>query len=226
MITAEYEQQQKDKASGCYKELASMEIYYEDLPKYTEYETLEEILPCWYYNMPGDSELLCICKRELLSLLYDISSAYKAARKTFIYYKMLIDTVKEGYIAFDKDYHYSTVEDVINTCKERDKEKKKGLCVAKEIPTFEKAYKLGVREWMQAANEKCDNRLIFWEKLVERRYLRAKLEIIFGEEQLKKLEEAIKEDREKVKKEMQEAIFENKDFCYYKSREHFIDYLR
>ncbi|WP_375706847.1 hypothetical protein [Bartonella sp. AA126HLJHH] len=41
MITAEYEQQQKDKASGLYRDLASLEIYFEDIPKYTEYETLK-----------------------------------------------------------------------------------------------------------------------------------------------------------------------------------------
>ncbi|CAK02402.1 hypothetical protein [Bartonella tribocorum] len=226
MLKAEYEQQQKDKASGCYEELASMEIYYKDLPKYTEYETLEEILPCWYYNMPGDSELLCIYKRELLSLLYDISSDYKKARETFIYYKQLIDTVKEGYMAFDENCRYSTVRYEIDTCKERDKEKKKGLRIAKETPTFEKAYKLGAREWMKVSNKKCDNQWIFWKMLVEIGNSQEKLKIIFGDEKVKKLEEVIKEDQQQVASKMQAAVFENKDFCYYKSRGHYIDYLK
>lgn len=225
MITAEYEQQQKNKASGLYEDLASMKIYYADLPKYTEYETLEEILSCRYYNMPGKSELLCICKRELLSLLHDISSAYKAARKTFIYYKKLIDTVREGYIAFDKDCCYSTVEEAMNVCRKKDKEKKKGLRVAKETPTFEKAYKLGAKEWMKAANEKCDNRLIFWEMLVEIEWLQKKLKIIFGDEKVKALKEAIQKDKEQFDNEIQAAIFEDKKFCYYKSRAYFIGYL-
>ncbi|WP_375679908.1 hypothetical protein [Bartonella sp. AP7XZML] len=123
MITAEYEQQQKDKASGLYRDLASLEIYFEDIPKYTEYETLKKL--GGFGSMPGDSSVLCICKRELLSLLYDVSSDYKAARETFIYYKMLIDTVKEGYIAFDKSCCYSTVERAMEVCKEREIKKRK-----------------------------------------------------------------------------------------------------
>ncbi|GAA4657435.1 hypothetical protein [Bartonella pachyuromydis] len=135
MITAEYEQQQKDKASGHYKELASMEIYFEDIPKYTEYETLEKILR-GFGSLPCSG--LCICKKVLLSLLYDISSDYKAARETFIYYKMLIDTVKEGYIAFDEDCCYSTVEWAMQVCRKRDKEEKKALVFLKRCQHLKK----------------------------------------------------------------------------------------
>ncbi|EJF87666.1 hypothetical protein [Bartonella rattimassiliensis] len=225
MITAEYKQQLQEKASGHYDELAAMEIYFEDIPKYTEYEMLEEILSFRYFHMPGDVELLCVCKRALLLLLYDISNAYKAARKTFIYYKQLIDTVKEGYMAFDKDCHYSTARDAINTCKEKDKEKKKGLCVAKGTPTFEKAYKLGVKEWMKVANKKCDNRLIFWERLIEGGCLRAKLDIIFGDEKVKKLEEAINKNKKQFENKVQEAVLANNYLNYNESYAHLIQYL-
>ncbi|WP_375643254.1 MULTISPECIES: hypothetical protein [unclassified Bartonella] len=203
MITAEYEQQQKDKASGLYRDLASLEIYFEDIPKYTEYETLKKL--GGFGSMPGDSSVLCICKRELLSLLYDVSSDYKAARETFIYYKMLIDTVKEGYIAFDKSCCYSTVERAMEVCKERDKEEKKDLVLDEKIPTFEEAYKLGVKEWMKSSNEKCDNRLIFWEKLTTQ----TKLQVIFGDEKVKVLEEAIDKNKEQFENEIQAAVLAN-----------------
>ncbi|UNF46849.1 hypothetical protein [Bartonella krasnovii] len=203
MIAAEYEQQQKDKASGHYKELASMEIYFEDIPKYTEYETLEKILR-GFGSLPCSG--LCICKKVLLSLLYDISSDYKAARETFIYYKMLIDTVKEGYIAFDKDCSYFTVEEAMKVCRKRDKEEKKDLSISEKTPTFEEAYKLGVKEWMKVSNEKCDNRLIFWKKLVTQ----TKLEIIFGDEKVQALREAIDKEQERFENEIQSAILANK----------------
>ncbi|WP_375658036.1 hypothetical protein [Bartonella sp. CL436QHHD] len=225
MITAEYEQQLQDKASGYYEELKSLEIYYEDIPKYTEYETLEEILSCWYLSLPRDAELLCICKRELLALLYDISSAYKAARKTFIYYKQLIDTVKEGYMAFDKDCRYSTVRNDIDVCREKDKEKKKGLRIAKETPTYEKAYKLGVIEWMKWSSKKCDNQWIFWKMLVKIGNSKEKLKIIFGDEKVNALEEAIKKDQEQFVSEFQEAILENKNVHFYKSHAYLIHTL-
>ncbi|WP_246054693.1 hypothetical protein [Bartonella massiliensis] len=82
--------------------------------------------------------------------MYDVSSAYKVAGKTFIYYKMLIETVKEGAIAFNEDCRYSTVERVMKVCRKRDKQKKKDFSISEEMPTFEEAYKLGVKEWMRA----------------------------------------------------------------------------
>ncbi|WP_273783375.1 hypothetical protein [Bartonella sp. AU15XJBT] len=221
MLKAEYEQQLQDKASGLYRDLASMEIWFEDIPKYTEYETLKKILQ-GFGTMPGDCDVLCVCKRELLSLLYDISSDYKAARETFIYYKMLIDTVKEGYMAFDKDCRYSTVEKAMKACRKRDKEEKKDLVVLNEkIPTFEEAYKLGIKEWMKSSNEKCDNRLIFWEQLTRQ----TKLKAIFGEERVKKLEEAIEKDQKQFENEIQEAILENKNVHFHKSHAYLIQYL-
>ncbi|WP_273718751.1 MULTISPECIES: hypothetical protein [Bartonella] len=221
MLKAEYEQQLQDKASGLYRDLASMEIWFEDIPKYTEYETLKKILQ-GFGTMPGDCDVLCVCKRELLSLLYDISSDYKAARETFIYYKMLIDTVKEGYMAFDKDCRYSTVEKAMKACRKRDKEEKKDLVVLNEkIPTFEEAYKLGIKEWMKSSNEKCDNRLIFWEQLTRQ----TKLKAIFGEERVKKLEEAIEKDQKQFVNEIQEAILENKNVHFHKSHAYLIQYL-
>ncbi|WP_254492503.1 hypothetical protein [Bartonella sp. B1099] len=207
MITAKYEQQQKDKASGHYKELASMAIYFEDIPKYTEYETLEKILR-GFGSLPGRG--LCICKKVLLSLLYDISSDYKAARETFIYYKMLIDTVKEGYIAFDKDCCYSTVEEAMKVCRKRDKEEKKDLSISEEMPTFEEAYKLGVKEWMKGASKKCDDRLIFWKELVTIGNSKEKLKIIFGDEKVQALREAVDKEQERFENEVQSAILANK----------------
>ncbi|WP_375655771.1 MULTISPECIES: hypothetical protein [unclassified Bartonella] len=225
MITAEYEQQLQEKASGYYEELKSLEIYYEDIPKYTEYETLEEILSRWYLSLPGDAELLCICKRELLALLYDISSDYKAARETFIYYKQLIDTVKEGYMAFDKDCCYSAVRNDIDVCREKDKEKKKGLRIAKETPKFEKAYKLGVIKWMKWSSKKCDNQWIFWEMLVKIGNSKEKLKIIFGDEKVNALEEAIEKDKEQLASEVQKAILENKNVHFHKSHAYLIHTL-
>ncbi|WP_273782626.1 hypothetical protein [Bartonella sp. ML69XJBT] len=225
MITAEYEQQQKDKASGCYDDLASRGIYYQDLPKYTEYETLEKILPYWYH-MLGDSEMLYVCKKGLLSLLYDISSDYKAARETFIYYKMLIDTVKEGYIAFDKGCFYSTVEWAIQVYRKRDKEEKKGLSISEEMPTFEEAYKLGAEAWMRSSNETCDNRMIFWEMLITIENSKKKLKIIFGDKKVQALQAAIDKEKKRFKNEIQSAILANKYLNYDQSCEHFISYLK
>ncbi|WP_019222805.1 hypothetical protein [Bartonella rattaustraliani] len=226
MITAEYEQQQKDKASGHYEELASQEIYFKDIPKYTEHETLEEVLSyLGPYSMPHEARLLCICKERLLLLLYDISSDYKAARETFIYYKQLIDTVKEGYMAFDQDYRYLMVRSDINACRKKDNEKKKGGHIDEETPTFEKAYKLGVIEWMKWSSKKCNNQLIFWEELFEIGNSKEKLKIIFGDEKVNALEEAIQKDREQFANKFQEAILENKNVHYYESRAYLIQYL-
>ncbi|WP_208440051.1 hypothetical protein [Bartonella raoultii] len=205
MITAEYEQYQKDKALGRYKNDVSLEIYFEDIPKYTEYETLGKALE-GFGCRPSEWTRLCICKKALLSLLYDISSDYKAARETFIYYKMLIDTVKEGYIALDEDCSYSTVEWAMQVCRKRDQEEKKDLSISEEMPTFEEAYKLGAREWMRASNEKCDNRLIFWEELIKQ----TKLEIIFGAKKVQALQEAVDKEQERFESEIQSAILANK----------------
>lgn len=230
MIRAKYEQQQKDKALQRGEELKA-EIGFEDMsedtkeyisediavsmfeyidiekdkPKYTEYEMLETIERCGCF-LSHNYRLLCICKKGLLSFLYDISSDYKAARETFIYYKMLIDTVKEGYIAFDEGCCYSTVEEAMKVCRKRDKEEKKDLSISEEMPTFEEAYKLGVKEWMKVSNEKCDNRLIFWKELVTQ----TKLEIIFGDEKVQALREAIDKEQERFENEIQSAILANK----------------
>ncbi len=118
---------------------------------------------------------------------------------------MLIDTVKEGYIAFDKSCCYSTVERAMEVCKERDKEEKKDLVLDEKIPTFEEAYKLGVKEWMKSSNEKCDNRLIFWEKLTTQ----TKLQVIFGDEKVNALEEAIDKNKEQFENEIQAAVLAN-----------------
>ncbi|UNF40344.1 hypothetical protein MNL09_07910 [Bartonella krasnovii] len=145
-------------------------------------------------------------KSYILSLLYHISYSYKVAITTFIYYKMLINTVKQGYLAFDKDCSYSMVEEAMKVCRKRDKEEKKDLSISEEIPTFEEAYKLGVKEWMKVSNEKCDNRLIFWKELVTQ----TKLEIIFGDEKVQALREAIDKEQERFENEIQSAILANK----------------
>ncbi|UNE54022.1 hypothetical protein [Bartonella machadoae] len=227
MITALYEKQQEGKASGLYRDLASLDIYFKDIPQYTEYETLKKILGnVFSCMMPDNCESLCLCKKALLSLLYDISSDYKAAREIFIHYKMLIDAVKEGYLSFDKDCYYSTVQSKIYECKVKDKEEKKGLCIDQKTPTFEEAYKLGVKEWMRDASEKCDNRLVFWEMLVRIDNSRDKLRTIFGDEKVKTLEEAIKKEQEKLTSKMNAAIWENEDFHYNESYEYLIGYLQ
>ncbi|WP_330168252.1 hypothetical protein [Bartonella grahamii] len=129
--------------------------------------------------------------------------------------------MKKGYVVFDKGCHYFTVRDVINTCKENDTNRAKDLSIAEGNPTFEKVYKLGVREWIQAANKKCDNRLIFLGKLTTQ----TKLQVIFGNEKIKVLEEAVEKDKEQVASEMQKEISENRDFHYYKCRRYLINYL-
>ncbi|WP_234924822.1 hypothetical protein [Bartonella vinsonii] len=225
MIMALYEQQQKDKASGRYKELAAMEIYWSDISKNTEYDEILKILKFWYHLLP-DYEALLYCKIGLLELLYDVSSDYKRARGIFIYYKRLIETVKEGYVFFNKGCTISTVVTAINECKKRDKEKKEGLRIAKETPTFEEAYKLGVKEWMKGANKICDNRLFFWEMLMRIDLSREDLKLIFGDEKVEALEKAIKKEQEQFKTEMQEAILGNQEFHYNKSYAHLIEYLQ
>ncbi|GAA5111287.1 hypothetical protein GCM10023261_15430 [Bartonella jaculi] len=242
MITAEYEEQQKDKALQRGEELKA-EIGFEDMseditvsmfeyidiekdrPKYTEYEMLESIEVCGRF-LSCNYRLLCLCKKGLLSLLYDISSDYKAARETFIYYKKLIDTVKEGYIAFDKDCCYSTVEWAMKVCRKKDKEEKKDLSISEEMPTFEKAYKLGVKEWMKVSNEKCDNRLIFWEKLITIGNSKEKLKIIFANKKVQALQEAVDKEKEQLENEIQSAILANKYLNYNQSREYLIQYLQ
>ncbi|EJF82733.1 hypothetical protein MCU_01328 [Bartonella elizabethae Re6043vi] len=209
MITAEYEQYQKDKALGRYKNIVSLEIYFEDIPKYTEYETLGKVLE-GFGCRPSEWKRLCICKKVLLSFLYDVSSDYKAARKTFIYYKMLIDTVKEGYIAFDEDCRYSTVEGAMKVCRKKDKEEKKDLSISDEMPTFEEAYKLGAKEWMKGASKRCDDRLIFWEELITIGNSKEKLKIIFGDKKVQALREAVDKEQERFENEIQSAILANK----------------
>lgn len=224
MIIALYEQQQEEKTTEVYKELAQREIYWDDISKYTEYEEIEKILKFPYHLYPN-YELLLSLKRALLSLLYDISDTYKAARNTFIYYKRLIDTVKKGYMAFDKDCRYSTVRNDIDACRKKDKERKKGLRIAKETPTFEKAYKLGVIEWMKVSNKKCDNQCIFWKMLVEINNSKEKLQIIFGGEKVKALEEAIDKNKKQFENEIQEAVLANNYLKYNKSYAYLINTL-
>ncbi|WP_273759240.1 hypothetical protein [Bartonella sp. ML70XJBT.G] len=246
MITAEYEQQQKDKVLQRGEELKA-EIGFEnmpediegymseyikvsmfeyidierDKPKYTEYEMLESIDRCGRF-LSHNYRLLCICKKGLLSFLYDVSSDYKAARETFIYYKMLIDTVKEGYIAFDEDCRCATVERAMKVCRKKDKEEKKDLSISEKTPTFEEAYKLGVEAWMRSSNETCDNRLIFWEELITQ----TKLEVIFGDKKVQALQEAIDKERERFENEIQSAILANKYLNYNKSYAYLASTLR
>ncbi|WP_375657472.1 hypothetical protein [Bartonella sp. CL32QHWL-1] len=225
MITAECKQHQKENSTGEDKKKKFTDTLWDNISISTEHEEIEEMLKL-SESWSGECILLLYCKKKVLLLLCDFSSDYKAARETFIYYKKLIKTVKKGYVAFDNGCHSVTVRDVINTCKENDTNRAKDLSIAEGNPTFEKVYKLGAREWIKAANETCDNRLIFWEKLVEEKKLKEKLKIIFGNEKIKALKEVVEKDKEQLASEMQKAILENKDFCYYKSREYFIDYLR
>ncbi|PIT69179.1 hypothetical protein [Bartonella tribocorum] len=191
----------------------------------TEYEEIEKMFND-RNSLSNQCALLLYCKKDVLSLLYDISSDYKTARETFIYYKKLIKTVKKGYMAFDKGCSYTIVKDTINTCKNNDASMEQDSSIVEGTLTLKKAYASGARGWLRSSNEKCDDRLIFWEKLVGISNSQKKLKIIFGEKQLKKLEEAVEKEREQVKREMREAIFEKKDFCYYRSRAHFIGCLQ
>ncbi|WP_375659690.1 MULTISPECIES: hypothetical protein [unclassified Bartonella] len=225
MITAECKQHQKENNStGEDKKKKFTDTLWDNISISTEHEEIEEMLKL-SESWSGECILLLYCKKKVLLLLCDFSSDYKAARETFIYYKKLIKTVKKGYVAFDNGCHSVTVRDVINTCKENDTNRAKNLSIAEGNPTFEEAYKLGAREWIKAANETCDNRLIFWEKFVEEKKLKEKLKIIFGNEKIKALKEAVEKDKEQLASEMQKAILENKDFHYYKCRRHLINYL-
>ncbi|WP_375676212.1 MULTISPECIES: hypothetical protein [unclassified Bartonella] len=224
MITAECKQHQKENSTGEDKKKKFTDTLWDNISISTEHEEIEEMLKL-SESWSGECILLLYCKKKVLLLLCDFSSDYKAARETFIYYKKLIKTVKKGYVAFDNGCHSVTVRDVINTCKENDTNRAKNLSIAEGNPTFEEAYKLGAREWIKAANETCDNRLIFWEKLVEEKKLKEKLKIIFGNEKIKALKEAVEKDKEQLASEMQKAILENKDFHYYKCRRHLINYL-
>ncbi|WP_026501452.1 hypothetical protein [Bartonella vinsonii] len=154
--------------------------------------------------------------------MYDISNDYKAARETFIYYKRLIDAMKEGYIAFDFDCCYWTVEYKLNEYKKRDKEDKKGLCFDQESPTFEEAYKLGVIEWMKVANKECYDRLSFWESLVGIE----KLKIIFGDEKVEALKETIKKEQEQFASKIEAAILSDQYFRCHESRSYLIKYFQ
>ncbi|WP_144751375.1 MULTISPECIES: hypothetical protein [Bartonella] len=174
----------------------------------------------------SECDWLLMNKEHILSLLYDISDGYEKAIKTFIYYKMLIDTVKEGYIAFDKECNYFIIEEKIKICRENDEQREKDSSIAEETLTFEEAYKLGAREWMRSSNKKCDNRLIFWKKLVEEENSKRKLDIIFDNKGVQELEKAIGDTQRLFNFDMRTAISENKDFHYDQSCEHFIDYLR
>ncbi|WP_375679909.1 hypothetical protein [Bartonella sp. AP7XZML] len=58
---------------------------------------------------------------------------------------------------------------------------------------------------MKSSNEKCDNRLIFWEKLTTQ----TKLKVIFGDEKVKVLEEAIDKNKEQFENEIQAAVLAN-----------------
>ncbi|UNF45269.1 hypothetical protein MNL06_06950 [Bartonella krasnovii] len=226
MITAEYERYREKPSKKKTENQKNIDTLWDNISILTtEYEEISEILN--HSNSLSDQyALLLQCKKDVLSLLYDISSDYKTARKTFIYYKKLIKTVKQGYLAFDKSCDFNTVKNAINICRENDKKRGNDLFIVEELRTFEKAYASGAKEWLRLSNEKCDDRLIFWEKLVGISNSQKKLKIIFGEKQLKKLEEAVENDREQVKREMQEAIFENKHFCYYRSRAQFIGCLQ
>lgn len=225
MITAEYEQYKEKSSKKKTEKQKNIDTLWDNISIIPEHEEIEKMLEP-SNALPGNCNLLLCYKRGILSLLYDISSDYKTARETFIYYKKLIKTVKQGYFAFDKSCDFNTVKEAINTCRENDKKRVKDFSSDEGLRIFEKAYASGAREWMRLSNEKCDDRLIFWEKLVGIRNSQKKLKIIFGEKQLKKLEEAVENDREQVKREMQEAIVENKDFCYYRSRARFIGCLQ
>ncbi|WP_375626564.1 hypothetical protein, partial [Bartonella sp. PS17NMGDW] len=225
MITAECKQHQKENFTGEDEKKKFTDTLWDNISISIEHKEIEEMLKL-SESWSGECTLLLYCKKNVLLLLCDISSDYKAARETFIYYKKLIKTVKKGYVAFDNGCHSVTVRDAINTCKENDTNRAKNLSIVEGNPTFEEAYKLGVKEWMKSSNEKCDNRLIFWEKLVEEKKLKDKLKVIFGDKKVKALKEAIEKDKEQLASEVQKAIFGKKDFCYYKSREYFIDYLR
>ncbi|WP_254474990.1 hypothetical protein [Bartonella sp. B1098] len=226
MITAEYEQYKEKSSKKKTENQKNIDTLWDNISILTtENEEISEMLKHSDFLSNQCNLLLCY-KREILSLLCDISSDYKTARETFIYYKKLIKTVKQGYLAFDKSCDFNTVKNAINICRENDKKRGNDLFIVEELRIFEKAYASGAKEWMRLSNEECDDRLIFWEKLVGIRNSQKKLKIIFGEEQLKKLEEAVENDREQVKREMREAIFENKDFCYYRSRARFIGCLQ
>ncbi|MET3560553.1 hypothetical protein ABID39_001255 [Bartonella japonica] len=207
------------------KKLASMEIYCSDISRNTEYEEIKKILE-FPYHMVIDYEPLLICKKILLSLLYDISDTYKIARETFIHYKRLLETVTEGYIALNENFFTQDMEWKLNQYKEKDKEliNKKdsyNLQNSEDIPTFEKAHKIGAIENIKSSSKKCHNKLIYWDSLIGT----GKLQVIFGYKKMKALENAINEEYKQLNIEMQETVFENKGFNYNKSYAHLIQYL-
>ncbi|WP_375627852.1 MULTISPECIES: hypothetical protein [unclassified Bartonella] len=225
MIIAEYE---KQALHGFYKDDKSLDIYWDEMSKNTEYEEIEEILKSWH--LPPKYECLVGIKKYLLTLLYDISDDYRIAREIFIHYKRLLETVTEGYISLDEDRYTEEVKWKVNECKEKDKElinekDNYNLYISENIPTFEKTYKLGTIEQIKSASKKCYNRFIYWDMLVNIINSREKLQIIFGEEKVNALKKAIKEEYKQFHIEKQEAIFENKDFHYNKSYEHLVEYL-
>ncbi|WP_142416835.1 hypothetical protein [Bartonella massiliensis] len=215
MIASLYEQQQEDKSKGVYKELASMEIYWSDISKNTEYEEIEKILEFPYHMVPKYESLL-ICKKALLLLLNNISDIYKAARKRFIHYKNLLEAVTKGYIALDEDCYTDEVKWRLNEYKEKD-----NLQSSEDIPTFERSYRLGAIENIKSSSKKCYDRLSYWNTLIGQE----KLNIIFSAEKMKTLKEAFNEECRQFNIEMREAIFKNKYFNFDRSYGHLIQYL-
>lgn len=224
-MIAIWKKEQQEEFEGVCEKKESVRIYEDNIYANAEYEEIEKILER-PNSLSHDYELLLYNKKSILWLLYDISNNYKAARDTFLYYHKLIETVKEGYMAFDKDCCYSVVKSEIDACKEEDKKRKKGLFIVGGMLTFEEAYKLGVIEWMKVSNEKFYNQRIFWNKLIQIENTRSKLPIIFGDEKVKVLEKAINEEKEFFDIKLREAFSGNKDFHYNQSCAHFIGYWK
>ncbi|WP_375670696.1 hypothetical protein [Bartonella sp. SD1336NMGDW] len=215
-------QKKEEKSKSMCEKQEAIGSYQDDIFTNTEYEKIKKIVD----RLPSEYEWLLLNKKDILSLLRNISDGYNAARETFLYYKELIETVKEGYIAFDKDCCHSTVKSKIDACREQDKNREKGCLIAGRTLTFEEAYKLGVREWMKVSNEKFGNQLVFWKMLIEIENSREKLRYIIGDEKVKELEETIDTEKNHFDIKLREAIFEDKDFYYNKSYAHFIGFLQ
>ncbi|USP02316.1 hypothetical protein [Bartonella taylorii] len=219
IATLKREQQEQSK-SICEKR-ESMGVYGDSIYTNREYEEIEKTVDhSW-----SEEEWLLTNKKDILSLLCGISDIYGAARETFIYYYRLIGIVKAGYIAFNQNCDHSTVKSEIDACKKEDKKQEKGFSIAEGTPTFEEAYKLGAKEWMKVSSEKFYNQRIFWSKLIQIENARIKLQIIFGDEKVKRLEEAINADKEHFDTKLREALSEDKDFHYNKSCAYFVHML-
>ncbi|WP_375693336.1 hypothetical protein [Bartonella sp. AP23HLJMH] len=138
-------------------------------------------------NLNGiDTADLVSLEKYIIKLLEDISGDYKTAREVFASYKDLSKAIKEGYDSLSSSVSINEALNKSNLYQS----KGKVSSVGDRAPSFEDAYKLGIRSKIDDEMFNSSDKLEYYKNLFNTDSYVEKLKSPFGEDAVKRLKDA------------------------------------